>query len=116
MIDRGYIASLFLGLLCAQCQMHLPLAEVKNRENVPTLFVNGTPYPPYAYMSYLGDRPFYQEMEKAGLHLYNIPAYLGDRGINSVSGIKPFRSPIWVGENELDYTSICKDFDELIAA
>ncbi|MEC3880059.1 hypothetical protein [Parapedobacter sp. 10938] len=113
------IAWLFIGLLCAQCvgsREQLPRAEVKDREGVPTLFVNGTPYPPYAYMSYLGESQFYEEMEEAGLHLYNIPAYLGDRGINSVSGIKPFRSPIWVGHDELDYTSIIADFEELIAA
>lgn len=111
------IACLFIGLLCVQCVgVRLPLAEVKDREGVPTLFVNGSPYPPYAYMSYLGEPKFYQEMEKAGLHLYNIPAYLGDRGINSNSGIKPFRLPIWVGEDELDYTSIVTDFDELISA
>jgi len=110
------IACLFIGLLCVRCHVQLPLAEVKNREGVPALFVNGTAYPPYAYMSYLGEPRFYQEMEKVGLHLYNIPAYLGDRGINSISGIKPFRSAIWVGENKLDYTSIRKDFDDLIAS
>src|SRR5690606_1830709 len=107
---------LLLGLLCAQCQVHLPTAEVKKNEGVPTLFVNGAPYPPYAYMSYLGESKFYQEMDSVGVHLYNIPAYLGDRGINSISGIKPFRQPIWVGEHQLDYTSIQQDFDELIAA
>lgn len=109
-------ARLFIGLLCLQysAAAQLPLAEVKQQEGVPTLFINGSPYPPYAYMSYLGEPKFYQEMEEAGLHLYNIPAYLGDRGINSISGIKPFRPPIWVGKNQLDYTSLIKDFDELI--
>ena len=114
-----HIAWLFMGLLCVRCDgggEQLPRAEVKEREGVPTLFVNGTPYPPYAYMSYLGEAQFYQEMEQVGLHLYNIPAYLGDRGINSISGIKPFRSPIWLGEDEMDYSSIIEDFDELIAA
>lgn len=113
------IAWLFIGLLCVQCDRageQLPRAEVKEQEGVPTLFVNGVPYPPYAYMSYLGETQFYEEMGQVGLHLYNIPAYLGDRGINSISGINPFRTPIWVSEGELDYTSIIEDFDELIAA
>jgi len=110
---------LVITLLCLQrsgADAQMPLAEVRTREGVPTLFINGTPYPPYAYMSYLGESKFYREMDGAGLHLYNIPAYLGDRGINSISGIKPFRRPVWVGEQQLDYTSIQQDFDELIAA
>ena len=110
---------LCIALLCIlwdNVSAQLPLAEVKDRAGVPTLFVDDVPYPPYAYMSYLGEPKFYREMEKAGLHLYNIPAYLGDRGINSISGIKPFRPPIWVGENQLDYTSLMTDFNELIAS
>lgn len=110
------IVCLFIGLLYVQCRVHFPRVEVKEEEGVPALFVNAASYPPYAYMSYLGESEFYQEMEKAKLHLYNIPAYLGDRGINSISGIKPFRSPIWVGENKLDFTSIIEDFEELLTA
>lgn len=93
-----------------------PHAEVRVHETVPTLFIDGKRYPPYAYMSYLGEKKYYKEVADAGLHIYNIPAYLGDRGINSTSGINPFRSHIWVGENEFDYSSIIKDFDEILSA
>lgn len=89
-------------------------AEVKIYNGVPSLFIDGEPYPPYAYMSYLGEKKFYGEIETAGIHIYNIPAYLGDRGINSSSGIGPFRPPIWIGDNKYDFTSLIKDFEEII--
>ena len=88
-------------------------AEVKISAGVPTLFIDERPYPPYAYMSYLGEEKYYKEAADAGIHLYNIPAYLGDRGINATSGIGPFRKPIWIGIDEYDFTSLIKDFDEI---
>jgi len=91
-------------------------AEVKTHAGIPTLFVNGLPYPPYAYMSYLGSGEYYREAAQSGIHLYNIPTYLGDRGINSVSGIGPFRSPIWTGENNYDFSGLIKDFKEILDA
>ncbi len=91
-------------------------AKVKLYAGVPTLFINEKPYPPYAYMSYLGEEKYYKEAALAGIHLYNIPAYLGDRGINSNSGIGPFRPPIWTAKNVYDYSSLIKDFEEILKA
>jgi beta-galactosidase len=50
----------------------------------------------------------------AGIHLYNIPAYLGDRVINSGLGIGPFRSPLWTGEDAYDFSGLIKDFEEIL--
>lgn len=116
-----YIANFFIVvLLCSeglQAQRFAPLSsEVRMEGGVPQLFINGNPYPPYAYMSYLGEEKFYAEVAEAGLHLYNIPAYLGDRGINSSSGIGPFRPAIWTGNRRYDLSSITNDFDELLKA
>jgi beta-galactosidase len=71
-------------------------------------------FPPFAYLSYLGEKQYYKEVASAGIHLYNFPVYLGDRGINSTSGIGPFRQSIWTGENEYDYSSIIEDFEKII--
>lgn len=88
--------------------------EVKLTDGRPTLVIDGKSYPPYAYMSYLGEEKYYKEIAASGIHLYNFPAYLGERGINSSSGIGPFRPPIWTGENEYDFSSMVKDFEEII--
>ncbi len=72
------------------------------------------PNPPFAYMSYLGSGEYYREVALSGIHLYNIPAYLGDRGINSNSGIGTFRSPIWIGEKTYDISGQITDFEEIL--
>ena len=64
-------------------------------------------------MSYFGEQKYFKEIAVTGIHLYNIPSYLGERGINSTSGIGPFRSPIWIGENQYDFSSLIKDFEEI---
>lgn len=116
-----FCSVLALFLLCCGTVLNAQPAErlcseVRVDDGVPALFINGKAYPPYAYMSYLGEEKFYRETAQAGLHLYNIPAYLGDRGINSSSGIGPFRPAIWVGKGKYDLSSIEKDFDELLKA
>jgi beta-galactosidase len=67
-------------------------------------------------MSYLGETKYYKEVADAGVHLYCFPAYLGERGINSESGIGPFRPPIWIGDNQYDFSAIIKDFTDIVKA
>lgn len=90
--------------------------EINLNEGRPSLVIDGKPYPPFAYMSYLGEKKYYKEIADAGIHLYNIPAYLADRGINSTSGIGPFRKPIWIGADEYDFSSVIQDFEKIITA
>ena len=97
----------------ATAQSH---AEIQLTEGRPTLVIDGKTYPPFAYMSYLGEEKYYKEVADAGIHLYNIPAYLADRGINSISGIGAFRKPIWIGENEYDFSSVIEDFEKIRTA
>ena len=89
-------------------------AEVRQVDGLPTLFINEKPYPPFAYMSYLGEEEYYREIATTGTHLYCFPAYLGDRGINTNSGIGPFRSPVWTGNDRYDFSSITEDFEKII--
>jgi beta-galactosidase len=91
-------------------------SEIKLLARVPALYINDQPYPPFAYMSYLGETRYYKEIAETGVHLYCFPAYIGDRGINATSGIGPFRSPVWTGENQYDFSSIEKDFEKIIEA
>ena len=91
-------------------------AIVRTYEGVPALFVDDQLYPPFAYTSYLGEIKYYKEIAATGIHLYTIPSYLGDRGINTHSGIGPFRKSIWVGEKKYDFSSIEEDFKKVLAA
>lgn len=101
----------FLGALQSFGQVE---AKIENVNGNPSLVINGQEYPPFAYMSYLGEEEFYREIAHSDIHLYNFPAYIGERGINSTSGIGPFRAPIWIGENQYDFSSLVKDFEKII--
>lgn len=91
-------------------------AKIQIHRGQPTLFIDDQHVPPFAYMSYLGEEKYYREAAAAGIHLYCFPAYLGDRGINSTSGIGPFRKALWVDENTFDFSSIKNDFDKILRA
>jgi beta-galactosidase len=107
-----------MGAALAPSQVAYPKARASVRpyHGRPALFVDDAPYPPFAYMSYLGERKFYRQAADAGIHLYCFPAYLGDRGINPNSGIGPLRPGIWRSETEFDFGSVRNDFDAILGA
>ncbi|MGV3763204.1 beta-galactosidase [Parapedobacter sp.] len=122
MRSRLYLFSIVWALFLAGCgvlkRTSKPTgarAEIRIENKLPTLYVDGDKWPPFAYMSYLGEKQYYREMAEAGLHLFNIPAYLGDRGINSTSGIGVFRKAIWQGEGQYDFSTISADFNEILS-
>ncbi len=59
----GFLAFVQVGMV-AQSPVQ-GCAEVKTHAGVPTLFVNGLSYPPYAYMSYLGSGAYYLRIKQA---------------------------------------------------
>ncbi|PXX25730.1 beta-galactosidase [Arenibacter sp. ARW7G5Y1] len=107
------IGLFFMGNIKIQAQSK---AAIKWTEGNPSLVIDGETYPPYAYMSYLGEEEFYKEISATGIHIYNIPAYLGEGGINTVSGIGAFRTPIWLAEGKYDFSGLVKDFEKIIKA
>jgi hypothetical protein len=71
------IGLLWLGLVKGEAQSK---AEIRMDKGSPSLVIDGEIYPPYAYMSYLGEEEFYKEIAANGIHIYNVPAYLGAGG------------------------------------
>lgn len=112
-MKAGALVTAFL--LCAQIAFAAE-TRVEQRDGRPVLVVDGKAVPPFAYMSYLGETPHYRAMAEAGVHLYCLPAYLGDRGINPGSGIGPFRPPIWTGPDTFEFSRLAADFAELAEA
>tara|TARA_R110002111_G_scaffold97804_8_gene151094 strand:+ start:3881 stop:5869 length:1989 start_codon:yes stop_codon:yes gene_type:complete len=111
---------LFVLLLFPQLIAHSVSAQIRSEvhweKGRPSLIIDGEHYPPFAYMSYLGEEEYYEEIAATGLHLYNLPVYLGEGGINTISGIGAFRNSIWRGENEYDFSSIEVDFEKILNA
>ncbi|MBN1352583.1 hypothetical protein JXJ21_24555, partial [candidate division KSB1 bacterium] len=115
-IFRSIMPVVLCLMFWGRIDARIPEAAVKTNSGVPMLTINGKPYPPFAWMSYLGETTYYREAAAAGIHLFCFPAYLGDRGINTRSGIGPFRPALWCGESEFDFTSLVTDFEKILAA
>jgi beta-galactosidase len=120
-IQMRYLAVLFILLgitetIVCNGQTFLNTASVKSSQGFPELWVNERRIPPFAYMSYLGQNRFYKEEADHGLEIFCLPASLSDQGINSNSGIRPFRPSFWLGENKFDFTIIQQEFEVLTRA
>lgn len=74
------------------------------------LEINGKTFPMYGYMSYQPEKACYEDFRKAGVHLFFTGVYVGDRGINQNSGIRPFRPGFWKGCDQYDFSAVEKDF------
>ena len=68
------------------------------------LEINGGRVPLYGYMTYLPERGRYADFSDAGVPLAFVPVYLGDRGINQETALRPFLRGIWTGEDEYDFS------------
>lgn len=90
--------------------------EVRTVDGTPELWIDGKVSAPFAYMSYLGKEENYKTFSNSGVRIFNVPAYFGDQGINSTSGIGPFRPSVWIDSTEYDLTRLKADMDEIIAA
>lgn len=97
-----------------QAQQFQNFSEVRSEDGKVNLYINGDKVPPFAYMSYLGEGHYYKEMANAGVETFCLLAYLGDQGINSSSGIKPFRDNFWKGMGEYNFSVIQDEFEELV--
>ena len=72
--------------------------------------------PPVAYTSYFPKGEYYRQVAACGVHLYCFPAYLAPRGINTQSGIGPFRKGIWRAPGEFDFSDIEADLACILSA
>ena len=81
---------------------------LRNKQRL-TLEVNGKIVSPVAYMTYHPAREQYEDFQKIGTQLFSVGVYLGDQGINSISGIRPFRPSLWKGEGKYDFSAVDED-------
>ncbi len=101
---------------CYMNWQKLPQASIVSGPAGMGIGIEGVVYPPYAYMSYFGKSEFYMQAGDAGIHLYCIPAFLGDRGINSLSGVGPLREGIWRDEGVFDLHELSDEINVVLEA
>lgn len=85
-------------------------SRIVRRKNIHLLEVNGELMPLYGYMSYQPEKACYEAFREAGVRLFFVSVYAGDRGINQFSGIRPFRPGFWRGYGEYDFSQADADF------
>ena len=80
----------------------MPVSSIEIKGGLPVLTVNGESVLPCGYMSYQAEKADYAGFAAAGYRLAFAPVYAGDRGINPMSGIRPFCPGFWKGEDRFD--------------
>ncbi len=70
--------------------------------------------PLYGYLTYQPEKGCYEDFKKAGVRLFFCTMYAGDRGINQLSGIRPFRSGFWKGYGQYDFSELDADLRRIV--
>ena len=78
------------------------------------LEVNGERLPLYGYLTYQPEKGCYEAFKRAGVRLFFCTVYAGDRGINQLSGIRPFRPGFWKGYGQYDFSRVDSDLRRIV--
>ena len=93
----------------------MPKSMVITKNGLPVLKINDEVIPPCGYMSYQVDKADYSGFVASGYKLIFVPVYAGDRGINPMSGIRPFYPGFWIGRDSYDFSVAKENFRKAIA-
>jgi hypothetical protein len=91
-------------------------SAIITKNGLPILKINNETVLPCGYMSYQIDKADYSGFIACGYKLIFVPVYMGDRGINPMSGIRPFYPGFWVGKDRYDFSVVEENFKKVIAA
>lgn len=91
-------------------------SRVIKKGDARILEINGAPALSYGYLSYQPENADYEAMHEAGVKLFFLPVYAGDRGINPESGTRPFYDGFWVDENKYDFHAAEEVFRSVIGS
>ncbi len=73
------------------------------------LEIGGECLPMYGYLTYQPEKGEYEAFKQLGLRLFFCTVYAGDRGINQLSGVRPFREGFWKGYGQYDFSQADAD-------
>lgn len=92
----------------------MPKSKVISCKNLPSISINGESILPCGYMSYQIEKADYTSFIDYGYKLIFVPVYAGDRGINPMSGIRPFYPGFWIGKDKYDFSGTGENFKNVI--
>ena len=88
----------------------MPDSRIIRRGEAFLLEMCGQQLPLYGYLTYQPENTDYEDFKRAGIRLFFCTVYAGDRGINQLSGIRPFRQGFWKGYGQYDFSEVDADF------
>ena len=91
-------------------------SSVEDCGGVPTLFVNGEPFPAAAYMTYLEEYNNYSQFADAGYTLFSVPVLFAGRWISVTEGLTPFHGGIFDVKDEPDFSSLDESVGRILSA
>ncbi len=91
-------------------------SSVEDCGGVPTLFVNGEPFPAAAYMTYLEEYNNYSQFANAGYILFSVPVLFAGRWISVTEGLTPFHGGIFDVKGEPDFSSLDESVGRILSA
>ncbi|MCE5345555.1 MAG: beta-galactosidase [Bacteroidales bacterium] len=91
-------------------------SEVKQFNGKPTLFVNGKPYFPMAFISYYPKLFRYKNMRESGMRFFSLSITLGDRFVAAYrkGKVRLDKKGIWDGPDKIDYDLFDKSINEIL--
>lgn len=90
--------------------------QIVRHDQALLIDVDGITLAPSVYVTYHAAAGRYRAFRQAGIRIFSLPVYMGDRGINSLSGIRPFRPGAWKAEQVYDFSAAEEDFVRLMTA
>ena len=88
----------------------MPESRIVRNGNAFLLEADGEKMPLYGYLTYQPENTCYEDFKQAGIRLFFCTVYAGDRGINQLTGIRPFRPGFWKGYGQYDFSQADADF------
>ena len=90
--------------------------KIVRKDQALLIDVNGRETFPFLYVTYHPAGGLYGPFGAAGVQVVSTAVYLGDRGINNLSGIRPFRPAAWLGPDQFDFAAVEEDFQRIVDA
>jgi hypothetical protein len=82
-------------------------AEIKMHQGVPTLFIDGAPYPPFMYFFTVPVKKYIKDFAEAGIHLYSW-------GWSDIANHSMDME--WIGPGKYDYSRLDREVETILSA
>ncbi len=89
-------------------------SSIRRHGGIPTLFVNGKPVVPCAYITYFTERECYQDFAGTGMKLYSVCCNFAGQTVNPKTRPAPFTKGIFDDPSCDDFSVFDADMEKLI--